>query len=202
MATPQVPSVGRIPIVGVGPVLESGRWPAKAVVGEAVPITATIFREGHDAEGANVVITRPSGRTQSLPLPVKEWGISLYEAIYLPNAEGLHHFRIEAWSDPYGTWAHAAHVKVHAGVDVQLMLDEGVAVLTRAIEEVRRPDARQEILRVAIAALQDGRKDPESRLSPALSDEVRDILTAAPLRDYVTTSPDYPLLVQRERALA
>jgi starch synthase (maltosyl-transferring) len=202
MATPQVPSVGRIPIVGVGPVLESGRWPAKAVIGEAVPITATIFREGHDAEGANVVITRPSGRTQVLPLPVKEWGISLYEAIFLPNAEGLHHFRIEAWSDPYATWAHAAHVKVHAGVDVQLMLDEGVAVLTRAIDEVRRPDARQEVLRVAIAVLQDGHKDPESRLAPALSDEVRAILTAAPLRDYVTTSAEYPLLVQRERALA
>jgi len=65
MPAPQVLSVGRIPIVGVGPVLEEGRWPARAVVGEAVPITATLFREGHDAEGANVVITRPSGRSQT-----------------------------------------------------------------------------------------------------------------------------------------
>jgi len=202
MATPQVPSVGRIPIVDVGPALESGRWPAKAVVGEAVPITATIFREGHDSEGANVVITRPSGRAQSIPMPVKEWGISLYEAIYLPNAEGLHHFRVEAWSDPYGTWAHAARVKVHAGVDVQLMLDEGVAVLTRAIDEVRRPEPRQQLLRDAISALKDGRRDPESRLAPALSPAVKDALTAAPLRDDVTTSGTYPLMVERERALA
>ena len=90
MPAPKVRSVGRIPIVDVGPVLEAGRWPARAVVGEAVPITATIFREGHDAEGATVVVTRPSGRTQTLPMPLKEFGISLYEAIYLPSAEGLH----------------------------------------------------------------------------------------------------------------
>jgi starch synthase (maltosyl-transferring) len=202
MPTPQVPSVGRIPIVGVGPVLEEGRWPAKAVVGEAVPITATIFREGHDSEAAHVVITRPSGRTQTIPMPLKEWGTSLYEATYLPTAEGLHSFRVEAWSDPFATWAHAARVKVHAGVDVQLMLDEGVEVLSRAIAEVRRSESRQAVLSAAIAALQDGRKDPESRLAPALSAEVRDVLTAAPLREYVTTSRDYPLVVQRERALA
>ncbi|HZL80516.1 MAG TPA: maltotransferase domain-containing protein, partial [Demequina sp.] len=36
-------SVGRIPIVDVQPSLEQGRWPARAVVGEAVPVTATIF---------------------------------------------------------------------------------------------------------------------------------------------------------------
>jgi len=201
MSAPKVPSVGRIPIVGVGPVLEEGRWPARAVVGEAVPVTATIFREGHDAEGANVVITRPSGRTVTLPMPVKEWGISLYEAIFIPTTEGMHSFRVEAWSDPFSTWAHAARVKVHAGVDVQLMLDEGVAVLSRAIEEVRRPDARQQILRNAVQALKDGSKDPESRLEPALSREVREVLIAAPLRDYVTASNDYPLQVQRELAL-
>src|SRR6188768_1962079 len=202
MASPQVPSVGRIPIVGVGPVLEGGRWPARAVVGEAVPITATIFREGHDLEGATVVVTRPSGRTQSLPMPVVEWGTSLYEAIYLPSAEGLHSFRVEAWSDPVGTWAHAARVKIHAGVDVQLMLDEGIAILNRAIAEVRRPEPRQAVLRAAVASLGNGHVDPEARLAPALSDDVRAILTAAPLRDWVTSSPEYPLEVQRERALA
>ena len=202
MPAPQVLSVGRIPIVGVGPVLEAGRWPARAVVGEAVPITATIFREGHDAEGATVVVTRPSGRAQTLPMPLKEFGISLYEAIYLPSTEGLHTFRVEAWSDPFGSWAHAARVKIHAGVDVQLMLDEGVAVLTRAMAEVRRPEARQQVLRDAIDSLLDGHQDPESRLAPAMSDAVRAILTASPLRDHVSASPDYPLDVQRELALA
>src|SRR5690349_24677040 len=42
-------AVGRIPVLAVGPVVDYGRFTAKAVVGEPVPVTATVFREGHDA---------------------------------------------------------------------------------------------------------------------------------------------------------
>lgn len=194
-------SVGRIPIVGVSPSLEEGRWPARAVVGEAVPITATIFREGHDAEGATVVITRPDGRRDRMPMPLHDWGTSLYRAVWLPRREGLHTFRVEAWSDPVATWAHAAEVKIHAGVDVQLMLDEGVQVLTRALTEVRRAPAKQAVIQAAIDALRDGARNPESRIQPALAADVKEILTAAPLRDWVSTSREYPILIQREKAL-
>ncbi|WP_062463700.1 maltotransferase domain-containing protein [Demequina soli] len=194
-------SVGRIPIVGVQPSLEEGRWPARAVVGEAVPITATIFREGHDAEGATVVITRPDGRHEKMPMPLDDWGNSRYRAAFIPKHEGLHTFRVEAWSDPVATWLHAAEVKIHAGVDVQLMLDEGVLVLSRALHEVRHTPARKALLEQAIASLQDGRLAPEARLAPASSPELKAAVTAAPLRDWVSTSREYPLLVQREKAL-
>jgi len=40
--------IDRIPVIEVGPVLAGGAYPAKAVVDELIPITATIFREGHD----------------------------------------------------------------------------------------------------------------------------------------------------------
>ncbi|WP_296665808.1 alpha-1,4-glucan--maltose-1-phosphate maltosyltransferase [Demequina sp.] len=195
-------SVGRIPIVGVQPSLEEGRWPVRAVVGESVPVTATIFREGHDSEGATVVVTRPDGRRERLPMPIDNWGLSLYRANWTPRQEGLHTFRVEAWSDPVGTWLHAAEVKIHAGVDVQLMLDEGVAILTRALKEVRRAPAKQALLEQAIASLLNGRLDPESRLAHASSAELHEVLTAAPLRDSVSASREYPVLVQRELALA
>lgn len=201
MAPSPETSVGRIPIVGVSPSLEEGRWPARAVVGEAVPITATIFREGHDSEGATVVITKPDGRRERLPMPLHDWGTSLYRAAWLPRHEGLHTFHVEAWSDPVATWAHAAEVKIHAGVDVQLMLDEGVKVLTRALKEVRRAPAKQELLQAAIDALQDGAVNPETRLLPALAPELKAVLTAAPLRDWVSASREYPILIQREKAL-
>ena len=44
--------VGRIPVFDVTPVVEHGRFPAKAVVGEAFAVTALVFREGHDQLGA------------------------------------------------------------------------------------------------------------------------------------------------------
>ncbi|RKS75132.1 uncharacterized protein DUF3416, partial [Actinomadura pelletieri DSM 43383] len=36
-----IPRVGRIPIIDVAPVVGCGRWPAKAVVGETVEVSAT-----------------------------------------------------------------------------------------------------------------------------------------------------------------
>jgi len=196
------PSVGRIPIVDVQPSLEEGRWPARAVIGEAVPISATIFREGHDAEGATVVITDPDGKKHSSPMPLDDWGNALYVAQFLPTKLGLHSFRVEAWSDPVGTWLHAAELKIHAGVDVQLMLDEGITVLTRARDEVRRTPTARDLLTAAIGTLGSGTMAPDARLAAAVSDKVKDTLRKAPLRDWVPSSSEYPLLVQREKALA
>ena len=43
---------GRIEIDDVAPVVSGGRFPAKAVVGEVMPVRATVWREGHDAVSA------------------------------------------------------------------------------------------------------------------------------------------------------
>src|SRR5687767_11825440 len=49
----------RLGITDVAPVVSCGSFSARAVVGEHVPITATVFREGHDAVAANVVWSGP-----------------------------------------------------------------------------------------------------------------------------------------------
>ena len=59
---------GRIPIGKVSPVIEHGAYPAKAVEGEALPISARIYREGHDAVGATAVLTSPSGEQTRLDM--------------------------------------------------------------------------------------------------------------------------------------
>ena len=53
--------IGRIPVTRVSPVVEGGAYPAKATLGEAVPIRAAVFREGHDAVSATLVLTDPDG---------------------------------------------------------------------------------------------------------------------------------------------
>ncbi|MFF0224763.1 maltotransferase domain-containing protein, partial [Streptomyces sp. NPDC004629] len=55
-------AVGRIPVLDVRPVVLGGRRPAKAVVGETFEVSATVFREGHDAVAAHVVLCDPEGR--------------------------------------------------------------------------------------------------------------------------------------------
>ncbi|WP_136520755.1 alpha-1,4-glucan--maltose-1-phosphate maltosyltransferase [Cellulomonas telluris] len=198
--------IGRIPVVDVSPVAEEGRFPAKAVVGEAVPIRATVFREGHDAVGATAVLTRPDGTDHSWARMVDVApGLDRFEARLVPDAEGDWTFRVEGWSDPYGTWAHDAAIKVEAGVDVELMLTEGARVLRRAAARTgadAMPEADARTLLDAVAALEDTSRPPAVRLAAALAPEVREALARTPLRDLVTASRPYPLVVHRRLALS
>ena len=72
----------RIPVHNVSPVIEGGAYPAKAVVGESVPIRATVFREGHDAVNASVVLTDPEGNERHEPMrPTTPLGLRLVDGI-------------------------------------------------------------------------------------------------------------------------
>ncbi|RRR46348.1 alpha-1,4-glucan--maltose-1-phosphate maltosyltransferase [Mycolicibacter terrae] len=47
---------GRIEVDGVTPVVSCGRHPAKAVVGEVVPVAADVWREGHEVVAATLAV--------------------------------------------------------------------------------------------------------------------------------------------------
>ncbi|GAA3806055.1 alpha-1,4-glucan:maltose-1-phosphate maltosyltransferase [Cellulomonas soli] len=198
--------MGRIPVLDVSPVAEEGRFPAKAVVGEAVPVQATVFREGHDAVAATAVLIAPDGTEHARARMVDiAPGLDRLEARLVPDATGTWSFRVEGWSDPYGTWSHDAAIKVAAGIDVELMLAEGALLLTRAAarkgEEAMAPEDTAAV-RAAVRAMKSTRRPPADRLAAGLSPAVRDALGRTPLREHVTTSPDYPLVVDRTLALA
>jgi starch synthase (maltosyl-transferring) len=201
MASASSPSIGRIPVIAVTPSLEEGRWQAKGVVGEAVPIIATVFREGHDAVGATAVVTGPDGVATTLPMRCVNKGLSEFRALFTPQQQGDYTFRVEGWSDPVATWLHVATTKLHAGQDVALVLADGVAVLERSLTKVERTTVERRALTEAIATLRAESDDPETRFTQAMSPTVRATLTDSPLRDWVTASREYPLRVDRERAL-
>ena len=195
--------IGRIPVLDVYPVAEGGVFPAKATVDEAIPVRATVFREGHDAFGASAVLVRPDGTVhQRVRMVEVAPGLDRYEGWVVPDATGAWHFRVEGWSDPYGTWSHDAPIKVRAGVDVTLVLTEGTRLLTRAADRREVPPADAATLRAAAAGLADERRPPEDRLSAGLADDVVAALARTPLRDLVSPSRDYPLTVDRPLALA
>jgi starch synthase (maltosyl-transferring) len=114
--------VGRIPIMGVTPVIEGGRYPAKAAVGESFPVSALVFREGHDELNANVVLTGPN-RKRRPPVRMRKdpEEPGLWHAVVSPDEPGAWTFEIEGWGDPVATWRHNAEIKIPAGIDVELM---------------------------------------------------------------------------------
>ncbi|MFI9344202.1 maltotransferase domain-containing protein, partial [Streptomyces sp. NPDC052773] len=194
-------AIGRIPVRDVHPAVECGRRPAKAVTGETFQVTATVFREGHDAVGANVVLRDPAGRPGPWT-PMRELapGSDRWGAEVTPTAEGRWTFTVEAWSDPLTTWRHIAGVKVPAGIDTGFVLEEGADLYERAAAEVSEDDARAVVL-AAVRTLRDDSLPVATRLAAALTPEVDAVLARYPLRELLTRTPPYPLLVERERAL-
>ncbi|WP_190209578.1 alpha-1,4-glucan--maltose-1-phosphate maltosyltransferase [Kitasatospora indigofera] len=193
--------IGRIPVLDVSPLVDAGRRPAKAVVGEAFEVTATVFREGHDAVNANVVLRDPRGRSGPWT-PMRELapGTDRWGAVVTPTATGRWSFLVEAWSDPVATWRKAAAVKLPAGIDTALVLEEGAQLLERAAAGVPKKDGRAHVL-AAVDALRDPGLPPLSRLAAALVPEVTELLARHPLRELVSSTRPMPLQVDRERAL-
>ncbi|MFE2828445.1 alpha-1,4-glucan--maltose-1-phosphate maltosyltransferase [Streptomyces sp. NPDC059271] len=192
---------GRIPVVDVRPVVDCGRRPAKAVVGETFQVTATLFGEGHDVVGADVVLCDPEGRPGPWT-PMRELapGTDRWGADVTPTATGRWTYRVEAWSDPVTGWRRAAEIKVPAGLDVGLVLEEGAALYERAAAGIPEGAGRDSV-RAAADALRDDSRPPADRLAAALRPEVDAALAGHPQRERLTRSLPLPLLVERERAL-
>ncbi|WP_299529174.1 alpha-1,4-glucan--maltose-1-phosphate maltosyltransferase [uncultured Streptomyces sp.] len=193
--------IGRIPVLDVRPLVDCGRRPAKAVVGETFQVTATVFREGHDAVAANAVLRDPSGRRGPFT-PMRELapGTDRWGAELTPDAEGRWTYTVEAWSDPLSTWRHTAGIKVPAGIDTELVMAEGAELYERAAKGVPKKDGRETVLSVA-DALRDGSRPAAARLAAALAPAVTEVLGRHPLRDLVTASKPLALNVERRRAL-
>ncbi|MEV0279107.1 alpha-1,4-glucan--maltose-1-phosphate maltosyltransferase [Streptomyces sp. NPDC050610] len=193
--------IGRIPVLDISPLIDCGRRPAKAVVGEEFQVSATVFREGHDAVGANVVLRDPAGRCGPWT-PMRELapGTDRWGAVVAARTEGRWTYTVEAWSDPLATWRHGAGIKIPAGIDCALVLEEGARLYERAAAGVPKRDGREAVL-AAVDALRDASRPAADRLAAALAPAVRAPLSRYPLRELLTASRPLPLLVERERAL-
>ncbi|MFC7974945.1 alpha-1,4-glucan--maltose-1-phosphate maltosyltransferase [Streptomyces cinereoruber] len=194
--------MGRIPVLDVRPLVDCGRRPAKAVAGETFEVTATVFREGHDAVAANVVLRGPSGRPGPW-IPMRELapGTDRWGAEVTPDAEGSWTYAVEAWSDPIATWRHTAKIKIPAGIDSEPVLAEGAELHERAAKGVPKKGGGREAVLAVADTLRDPSRPAAVRLAAALAPRVVEVLDRHPLRELVTSSPKFPLQVERERAL-
>ena len=180
---------GRIPIEDLTPRVPGGRFPAKAVVSEVVPFEATVFREGHDALGVNLVLTDPSGAEQTHRMHLVAPGTDRFHADVQVHQTGLWTWRVIAFSDEWATWMHNAEIKIGAGVDVELMFEIGARLLERVGAEPS-----------VIAALRDDEAPPADRWALASSEAVQRHAAENPVIDLETESDQQLLRVERTRA--
>ncbi|HVF03869.1 MAG TPA: alpha-1,4-glucan--maltose-1-phosphate maltosyltransferase [Frankiaceae bacterium] len=199
--------IGRIVITDVSPRVNCGEWPARAVVGERLRVEARIVREGHGAVGAGILVRAPGGERgggRAKRVPMVHEGHDVFAGEVAADSQGRWTFTIEAWADPWGTWRHAVPIKLEAGQDVHVELEEGARLLERALGEVpkgvRGTGARNVITR-AVDGLRDQSKTQAERLLAALDPSVLDVVERHPVRDLLTTGERNAVWVDRERAL-
>ena len=203
---PGVLPFGRIPVQNVRPLVDGGTRPAKSVEHEEFTVAAQVFREGHDAVNATAVLTDPDGRDHHFPMRVDNAGLSWWSATVAADRPGWWTYRVEGWSDPWGTWVHDATIKVEAGVDTELMLEEGARMLERSLgastgSTGSLAEGEPNLVHQAVTVLRDTSRPPLDRLRFATAPAMHAWFARHPFREMVSPSPAYHLLVERELAL-
>ena len=220
---------GRVEIDNVQPVVSCGTYPAKAVVGEVVPVSAAVWREGHEAVAATLVVrylgprypqvteirrikaveaperlasapeTRERVKPLLLPMTVGQEPY-VFHGQFTPNCVGLWTFRVDGWGDPIHTWRHGLTAKLDAGQG-ERELSNDLLIGAALVERAATgvPRALRDPLLSAAAALR-APGDPVTRTALALAPQIEELLTAYPLRDIVTRGEQYGVWVDRPLA--
>ena len=193
--------ISRIPITDISPAVNFGGElvPVKAVAGEVIAVTATIFREGHDALGAHALLFDDKGK-EIARTPMREiWrGGDRFEGTITIPARGEFNYAIEAFDDPFATWEHDSEIKIAADIDAELCCTIGKVIFEEKLSE--DPSVKK-LLSPAIKALTDTSLAPANRFSQATTPEIRAYFAANPLRRLVSRSELIPVRADRDRAL-
>ncbi|WP_156425330.1 alpha-1,4-glucan--maltose-1-phosphate maltosyltransferase [Mycobacterium sp. GA-1285] len=221
---------GRIEIDDVAPVVSGGRYPAKAVVGEIVPVAATVWREGHEAVAATLVVRYhgmaypkladdPPGlvkSTEAVPietvlgttprkkpqhLPMSTGREpDVFHGAFTPDCAGLWTFRVDGWGDPVATWRKNVTAKLDAGQS-ESELSNDLLVGAGLLERASTGVPRQHRYPLIEAAARLREPgDPITRAGAALAPEVSRLLDEYPLRELVTRGERYGVWVDRPEA--
>ena len=75
------------------PIVDCGRYPTCRVVGDRVDVTATIFKDGHDALGAAIRVKGPRAK-KAREEPLVPLGNDRYGGTFAVDAPGLWSFTV------------------------------------------------------------------------------------------------------------
>jgi starch synthase (maltosyl-transferring) len=193
--------INRIPITDISPAVNFGGElvPVKAIAGEVIAVTATIFREGHDAVGAHALLFDEKGK-EIARAPMREiWrGGDRFEGAITIPARGEFQYAIEAFDDPFATWEHDSEIKIAADIDTELCCTIGKLIFEEKLSE---DPAAKKLLAPAIKSLTDTSLAPANRFSQATTPEIRAYFAVSPLRRLVSLSELIPVRADRDRAL-
>ena len=192
----------RVVIEHVRPVVECGRFPAKAAVGLPVEVVADVLADGHDELLAWVrhgAPAREPARTavRREETPMRPLGNDRWTGRFAPTRMGCWEFEIVALPDEFGTWLRDLRRRVEAGQDVALEIEEGALMAERRLDApgLRRSDATG--LQRLLAALRSPRST-SAAIAAAGTAAVTELMRRTADRERATVAGPFPLWVDRE----
>jgi starch synthase (maltosyl-transferring) len=186
-------TAGAFHIEDVYPSIECGRYPVKRLAGETIEVWADIYRGGHDVVAAELIWRKENTSAwQRAAMTLHD--NDRWVGRFVPTEPGRYEYAVEAWTDTFASWKHGFELKAKAGQDVSLDALEGAALLAQPISADERTSGfiRQQL----DAYLQTG------KVEILLGDSLASALTSTQERPDLTRSRLFPLVIDRERAVA
>ncbi|MFC2150076.1 maltotransferase domain-containing protein [Calditrichota bacterium] len=178
----------RVRIENIAPVVDSGRYAVKRIIGEPVEVGADIFADGHDQLAADLLYRRQGGRRWR-EVRMTEAFNSRWQASFTPDSTGFYQLNIVAWVDEFRSWLQGFKKKVEAQqyvkVDLMIGLDILKYTMTRC-ENRYRAAISQWVKRL------DAAPDLEASIVLILDDELSELMHLRGLRKQ-TSELDKPL---------
>jgi starch synthase (maltosyl-transferring) len=193
----------RVLIEDPQPLLDGGRHPAKACVGDRFEVAATIFADGHDVLRA-VVRYRRAGEQdwdEAAMAPIDaDVGGDRWAGAFTVSGQGRWQWTVDAWVDAEASWRRELERKIAAGQDdLSAELLEGAALLARAAARAGGGD--RAVIERAAATLADPSTPEVERRAQALAPELALACERHPDRSRSTLmAPAVELDVDRLRA--
>ena len=196
----------RVVIDRVRPLVDCGALPAKATVGLPLSVSAVLVADGHDPLMGWVWHGPPAPRLTDSLAPPRGWrevwldpqGNDWYGAWISPNEVGEWAFAVGGVVDEYGAWLRDLRIRIEAGQDTTLDLEEGAIMAERRSREgVSAADQRA---LAALAGQLRARTAHSTRLHQAERPQTVALMRRTADRSRATVSGTFPLWVDRERA--
>jgi len=183
----------RAVIEDVKPSIDGGEFPIKRIVGERVRLTADVFGDGHDIVNAHLAYKHDSEKTWK-KVPMKAVINDLWEVEFGLKKIGFYTYKLEAWVDYALNWQHEIKRKIQDDQHVASELQDGVKYLD-AIKAKKHKDFLAEAKK-----LFETKGSYSKAIEVAQSAELKKIFEEYPYQTFVTSSRDFRVKVDRERA--
>ena len=139
---PPLDLTAAIVIEDVKPQIDGGLYPVKSIVGQAITVQATIYRDGCQILAACVKFKEAS-QSAWQEVPLGPLGDDQWQATFIPTKNARYVYTIEAWSDLMATWLDRTEKKGRCDLAIKSEAEEGLHLLTELQEKLEKEDRQQ-----------------------------------------------------------